>query len=181
LRKSNAVFGRRRALSLTRTSMLSDRAQVKIRRFSPGDIDAVLKVQYACKGITAWRARDYEQMSGDPRGMLLVAESEGRISQEIVGFSACYRIEAEAEVWNIAVAPAHRRRGVARMLLTEVCQQLSEAGVRRLFLEVRESNLPAVELYGSFGFAPMARRKDYYQNPREDALLLVLKLPEPRI
>jgi ribosomal-protein-alanine N-acetyltransferase len=181
LRKSNAVFGRRRAQSLIRTSMLSDPAQVKIRRFSPGDVDSVLKVQNACKGITAWRARDYEQMSHDPRGMLLVAESEGRISQEIVGFSACYRIEAEAEVWNIAVAPTHRRRGVARMLLTEICQQLAKAGVCRLFLEVRESNLPAAELYRSLGFAPLGRRKDYYQNPREDAVLLVLKLSDPRI
>jgi [ribosomal protein S18]-alanine N-acetyltransferase len=181
LRKSKAVFSRRRAQSLTRTSILSDRGQVKIRRFSPGDVDSVLEVQNACKGITTWRARDYEQMSLDPRGMLLVAEGEGRISQEIVGFSACYRIETEAEVWNIAVAPAHRRRGVAWMLLTEICEQLSEAGVSRLFLEVRESNLPAVELYRSFGFAPLARRKDYYQNPREDALLLVIKIPERRI
>jgi [ribosomal protein S18]-alanine N-acetyltransferase len=181
LREPDAVFHRRRVQNPARTSMLTDSAQVQIRPFSPGDMDSVLKIQNACKGIVAWRARDYEQLSGDPRGMFLVAESEGRISAEIVGFSASYRIETEAELWNIGVEPTHRRRGVARALLGEVCQRLSEAGVRRLFLEVRESNLPAVELYCSFGFAPLARRKDYYQNPREDALLLVLKLFESGI
>lgn len=161
--------------------MLRDPAEVIIKPFSPGDMDYLLKIQKACKGIAAWRTCDYEQLAGDPRGLLLVAESEGRISQEIVGFSACYRIEAEAELWNIAVSPAHRRRGVARALLSEACQKLSGLGVLKLFLEVRESNLPATELYRSFGFEPLARRKQYYQNPREDALLLVLKFPQPGV
>ena len=179
MRKSGVLFDRPRKRNIPINPMSSDSAPVEIRPFSADDMDSVLKVQSACKGIAAWRTRDYEQLSRDPRGMFLVAVRQGRISMEIVGFSVCYRIETEAELWNIGVKPAHRRRGVARALLSEACRRRSEAGVRRLFLEVRESNLPAAELYRSFGFEPLARRKDYYQNPREDALLLVLKLPDP--
>lgn len=159
--------------------MLNGPALVKIRLFSPDDSDSVLKVQSSCKGVTAWQARDYEQLSRDPRGMFLVAESQDRNSREIVGFSACFCIETDAELWNIAVIPAHRRRGIARALLSEACKGLAETGVRRLFLEVRESNRPAMELYRSLGFASFARRKDYYQNPKEDALMLILKLTKP--
>jgi ribosomal-protein-alanine N-acetyltransferase len=161
--------------------MVTASAEVKIRPFSPDHANDVLKIQNACKGIAAWRARDYEQLATDPRGMILVAEFEDRMLREIAGFSAFYRVDREAELWNVAVAPAHRRRGIARALLREACRRLSESGVDRLFLEVRESNLPATELYRSFGFDSLARRKDYYQNPKEDALVLVHKIVRPGV
>jgi len=151
-------------------------AEVKIRPFSLGDVNAVLKIQKACKLIAAWRPRDYEQLADDPMGIFLVAEREGRDAPELVGFSVFYRVDTEAELWNIAVAPACRRQGIARALLREACRRLSDAGAQKLFLEVRASNLPAVELYRSLDFAPLARRKNYYQNPSEDALVLVCKL-----
>lgn len=156
--------------------MLELSSGVRIRPFSPDDLNALLKTQHACKTVVAWRARDYETLAGDPRGMILVAESEDRMLPEILGFSALYRVDAEAEIWNLAVDPAHRRKGIARAMLQEACRKLFEAGVRKLFLEVRESNLPALELYLSFGFQQIARRKNYYQNPRESALVLLCKL-----
>ena len=162
-----------------RPSLFDAAANVKIRLFSQHDLNDILKVQNACKGIAVWQPHDYEQLARDPRGMLLVAERNDRMLPEIAGFSAFYRIEKEAELWNIAVAPAHRRRGIGRALLQEALQKLSVAGTRRIFLEVRESNLPALELYYSLGFNRLARRKDYYYNPKEDALVFVLKLSPP--
>jgi len=146
---------------------------VRIRPLSPDDLDAVLKTQHACKTVAAWQERDYQTLAGDPRGLILVAETEGRTPPEIVGFSALFRVDAEAELWTLAVAPAHRRRGIGRALLKQASRMLRDAGVLKLFLEVRESNLPALELYRSLGFQQVGRRKDYYLNPRESALIFV--------
>ena len=121
-------------------------------------------------------ADDYGQLTGDPRGMVLVAEIEGRTPPRVLGFSVFNQVDEEAELWNIAVAPQYQRQGVAKALLRETCRRLSAAGAQRLFLEVRGSNTPAIELYHSLGFTLLASRKDYYQNPGEDALVMVHKL-----
>lgn len=152
---------------------------LKIRLFSEDDLPAVLKIHKACKGVGLWRARDYEQLAADPRGTILVAEQDESMPPEVLGFLAFYRLDGEAELWNLGISPAHRRRGIARALLQEACHRLTAASVHRLFLEVRESNMPAVELYRSFGFVPQTRRKDYYQHPKEDALVLVYNIVEP--
>ncbi|HKT11290.1 MAG TPA: ribosomal protein S18-alanine N-acetyltransferase [Terriglobia bacterium] len=152
--------------------------EIKIRLFAQDDLNAVLKIHKACKGVGVWGARDYEQLAADPRGAILVAEQDGQMLPNILGFLAFYRLEGEAEIWNLAIAPAYRRRGIARELLKEACRLLSLVRVNRLFLEVRESNFPALELYRSFGFVLQARRKDYYQSPKEDALVLVYHIIE---
>ncbi|HET7212527.1 MAG TPA: ribosomal protein S18-alanine N-acetyltransferase [Terriglobia bacterium] len=151
---------------------------IKIRLFAQDDLNAVLKIHRACKGVGVWGARDYEQLAADPRGAILVAEQDGQMLPSILGFLAFYRLDGEAEIWNLGIAPAYRRRGIGRELLQEACRLLSRVRVDRLFLEVRESNFPALELYRSFGFVLQDRRKDYYQNPKEDALVLVYHIIE---
>lgn len=108
--------------------------------------------------------------------MILVAELEGQVAAKILGFSVFYRVDEEAELWNIAVTPRYRRQSIARALLQSAFPILSAAGAKKLFLEVRCSNRPAMELYHSVGFTLLARRKEYYHNPTEDALVLVRKL-----
>jgi [ribosomal protein S18]-alanine N-acetyltransferase len=179
LSKSDAVFSPDNSQKPAGPSVFDAAARVHLRLFTQDDLSAILEIQNASKAIAAWRGRDYEQLAANPRGMILVAESEARLLPEIVGFSAFYQMERESELWNIAVEPGHRRQGIARALLGEARRRLSGSGVHRLFLEVRESNLPAVELYRSFGFALLGRRKDYYLTPKEDALVLVYKLVQP--
>lgn len=176
MKRSEPVSHSRRPWNAPRPSLLTISGEVKIRPFSVNDLNAILKIRDSCRAISGWRARDYEQLAGDPRGMILVAESGACMPPEILGFSTAYRVDTEAELWNIAVAPAHRRQGTARALLQHNCRRLSDAGAQRLFLEVRESNLPAMELYRTLGFVLLSRRKDYYQNPKEDAHVLVRKL-----
>lgn len=178
MRNSAARLPRRRPQESSSPYPTELSLAVRIRPFASDDLDAVLKTQRACKAVAAWRAHDYQVLARDPGGMLLVAESDDATPPAVVGFSALYRVDAEAELWSLAVNPAHRRKGIARAMLREAWRRLLGAGVKKLFLEVRESNLPAVELYRSFGFQPLARRRDYYQNPAEDALVLACKLGE---
>lgn len=179
--KSKAVSSPEKHHKTSQPSVFDAPAQVQVRLFRQDDLEAILDIQNAIRTIAAWRGRDYEQLAADPQGMILVAESEARMLPEIVGFSAFHRIERESELWSVAVRPSHRRQGIAQELLREGCRRLAESGVRRIFLEVRESNLPAVEFYYSFGFELLGRRKEYYLNPKEDALVLVYKLVQPRL
>ena len=82
-------------------------------------------------------------------------------------------IQPDAEILNIATKEAFRRQGLARTLLLHVAGNLSEWGVDRLLLEVRQNNKPANALYGKLGFKYAGRRKRYYQDPDEDALLMI--------
>jgi ribosomal-protein-alanine N-acetyltransferase len=90
----------------------------------------------------------------------------------LVGYCACWVVFDELHINSFAVDPGWRRRGVARQLLQRVMEESGAAGARSATLEVRRSNEPARRLYESLGFVVEATRRDYYQDPREDALIL---------
>lgn len=150
--------------------------EIKIRLFAQDDLNAVLKIHKACKGVGVWGARDYEQLAADPRGAILVAEQDGQMLPNILGFLAFYRLEGEAEIWNLAIAPAYRRRGIARELLKEACRLLSLVRVNRLFLEVRESNFPALELYRSLVLCCRPAGKTIIRVPKKTPWFLFITL-----
>ena len=95
----------------------------------------------------------------------LVALEDG----EVVGYVGSQTVLQEADMMNIAVADSHRRRGIAKMLVEELIRQLD---AYQLTLEVRASNAPAISLYEALGFQQVGLRKNYYRNPKEDALIL---------
>jgi ribosomal-protein-alanine N-acetyltransferase len=111
-------------------------------------------------------------LAGSLGGVILVAEADTGTSPAVVGFAAFHRVDDEAELRNVAVDPAHQRRGIARRLLAEGIREMREAGARRIFLEVRASNLAARALYASMGFTTGAVRKRYYRDPEEDAVVM---------
>ena len=78
----------------------------------------------------------------------------------------------ESDVMNVAVHPEFRRRGIAEALVTALVDQLKAIESRCLTLEVRASNVPAIALYSKLGFVEVGRRKNYYRNPKEDALIM---------
>jgi ribosomal-protein-alanine N-acetyltransferase len=94
------------------------------------------------------------------------------IPRRVLGFLCSTLVFDEWHIHNVATHPNFRRQGIARALLCEGRTLAQARGARCAILEVRMSNLPAQCLYRQLGFSVCGRRKDYYTNPREDALLM---------
>lgn len=90
----------------------------------------------------------------------------------VAGYIGSQSVLGEADMMNVAVAPAYRRQGIAEALILELIQRLKAQEVHSLTLEVRTSNDPAKALYEKLGFAQVGRRPNYYAHPREDGLIL---------
>ena len=103
-----------------------------------------------------------------------------RTSEGEVRAAALVRLVAgEGEILRLAVAPPHRRLGLAARLLGDVRTAVAPACPRGLHLEVRASNVAARHLYASAGFREVGLRRHYYQSPREDAILMHWQPPQP--
>ncbi len=90
----------------------------------------------------------------------------------LAGYIGSQSVPPEADVMNVAVAPAYRRQGIAQKLVDALVSDLRGKEITSLSLEVRAGNSPAIALYGKLGFCQVGRRPNYYRNPREDALIL---------
>ena len=98
------------------------------------------------------------------------------LSGKIVGFVGIMLVADEAELLNIAVSGSFRGRGIGQELLTKVLSKASQKGTQRMLLEVRKSNTSAINLYHKNGFVELGERKNYYSNPKEDAIIMEKKL-----
>ena len=104
----------------------------------------------------------------NPLSLWLIAEEDGAVC----GYVGSQTVLDETDMMNIAVRPDCRRKGIAAALIAELVSRLKARGRRMLRLEVRESNLPAIALYKAMGFTQLGLRKNYYRNPKENALIL---------
>ncbi len=114
-----------------------------------------------------WREGDFADAvaGGVP---FFVAELGGGI----VGYAIGRVAADEGEILNVGVHPERRRRGIARALVRTLLGALGAAGARQVYLEVRESNVAARQLYAAYGFGEVGRRARYYRRPVEDAVIL---------
>ena len=99
-----------------------------------------------------------------------------RAGRRVVGYLCLWEIGHEIHITNLAVDPGFRRRGVARALLGQTIEGARRSGVELVFLEVRPTNVEALALYESFGFSVIGRRKGYYFDTGEDALVMEARL-----
>jgi [ribosomal protein S18]-alanine N-acetyltransferase len=153
-------------------STIVNRESTMVRSFADADLAAIYAIQRNCPQAAQWRAEDYLRLAGEDGGVILVAEIAGANEREIAGFAAFYRVGEEAELRNLAVDPAQQRKGIARALLAEAFLRMRELGVRRFFLEVRALNQTALALYGSLGFRLLYTRRNYYQDPADNGLVM---------
>lgn len=143
----------------------------RIRAATSADLSAVAGIERASFD-DPWSLASFRHHLADL--FLVVEQGEG-----VLGYLIACRLGPEAEILNVAVTTAARRRGIAHALLDAALAQLAGAGVRRVFLEVRLSNAAARRLYERAGFAEVGRRRGYYHRPREDALVLARAVDHP--
>ena len=115
-----------------------------------------------------WSEKSVASELNNPLSCWLVAEENGAVA----GYVGSQTVMDESDMMNVAVHPDHRRKGIAELLVTELVDALKKRGSHCLTLEVRASNEPARALYEKQGFAQVGLRKNYYRNPKEDALIL---------
>lgn len=92
--------------------------------------------------------------------------------ETVIGYVGSQTVLGETDMMNIAVHPDYRKQGIGTELILELIRELSARGSHSLMLEVRASNEPAISVYAKLGFSEIGRRKNYYRNPKEDALIL---------
>ena len=146
---------------------------IEIRALTQADLEQVLAITAASPDAASWSRPAYEALLQAPRhGCCYVAELDALV----VGF-VCFRVAGdEAELLNLAVLPSYRRQGIGARLLEQMFREAATRGAARIFLEVRETNQPAIGLYQRYGFEVSMRRRGYYSDPPADALVLVRNL-----
>jgi len=143
-----------------------------IRPMNVGDLPAVLKLE-AESFTSPWPEKEFlYEMKENPFSHLLVAEEAG----EIVGYCDWWILYEQAQVANLAVCRTCRHTGIGSALMHEMIHDAIAQGCENLSLEVRVSNAPAIALYEKHGFIRAGIRKAYYEDPCEDAILMVKPL-----
>lgn len=131
-------------------------------------------LERSVSNLVHWSEQSYKNIfqPGAPERIFLVIEDNG----ELQAFLVARLSGAECELENLVVANQHRRRGLASQLLQALIATARERNLEHILLEVRESNQAARALYAKFGFLENGRRKAYYSQPPEDAIILTLTL-----
>ena len=125
-------------------------------------------------GIDAWTADDYRSEIANDNSIVLGARIAGVLAGMLVARIVPGAENFDAELYNIAVQTGSRRHGVGSLLLTDLIDRLRGREVESLWLEVRESNRPAVDFYEKHGFKAEITRPNFYSNPVENALIMRL-------
>ena len=141
---------------------------LSIERMLPADLPDVLVIERASFSMPWSRGAFLYEIEQNQVARCWVGRQDGRI----VGYICLWQVADEVHVTNVAVHPDARRRGIARMLLDSVFAHARAGGSRMVLLEVRPSNTEAITLYESFGFRVVGRRRGYYYDTGEDALVM---------
>jgi ribosomal-protein-alanine acetyltransferase len=167
---------------------------LRVRPAIAADVPAILNLERQCPTAAHWSERQYEELFRTTEGVcdrvVHVADGSAEASERgsvsgsrsdsgsspLRGFLVAHHLHPEWELENLVVAPDFRRKGLARKLFTALLARARETNSEQVFLEVRESNQAARALYARLGFEESGRRKLYYANPHEDAILYRLAL-----
>ena len=136
---------------------------------SKADLDDILAIEQS-SFPNPWSREMYlsELANAELSHFFVVRNGPGHV----IGFCMFWVVADEEHIHNIAVAPTHRRMGVASSLLRRELDEGKRRGIRQTVLEVRRSNRAAKQLYERFGFVVVGIRTGYYSQPAEDALIL---------
>ena len=138
-----------------------------------GDLPAIIRIEQSSYTMP-WTEATFRGLLRRRDADLVVADAGGHP----VGYAVAWSVAEQCELGNVAVTADWRGLGIGRALVLEILQLAASRGVREVFLEVRPSNPVAQRLYASLGFRLVGRRKNYYFEPVEDALVMRLGLDD---
>lgn len=138
-----------------------------VRWVSREDLEAVAKLEELCFSIP-WSTNAIEEAFANELYRFVAVEENG----SVVGYANFRIVADEGEIERVAVHPDSRRRGYGRKLMEAMVEYSRKKGVRDMTLDVRVNNEKAINLYESCGFVEEGRRKDYYREPTEDAIIM---------
>ena len=144
-----------------------------VRTATNRDVAEIFRLEQESATAAHWTELQYKNLfivdPAVPVRSILVAEQ--RHGTAILGFLVARQMSREWDLENIVVAEENRGQGIGTFLLAELVLRAQSTGSDTIFLEVRESNFAARALYAKFGFTETGRRRGYYSNPTEDAVL----------
>lgn len=137
-----------------------------IREFAPGDEKSIAALETECFSSPWSRAAILQSRNNGTA--FIVFEENGKV----LGYAGLQMVLDEGYVTNIAVTKSARERGIGKSLVGALISLAKDKGLAFISLEVRESNTPAISLYTKCGFKDFGKRKNFYQNPTEDAVIM---------
>lgn len=161
-------------------SVLSAPSAVGLSPMTEHDLLEVVEIEQT-SGLSPWGWDAYHrELQSDDRGLMWVARVHANLGKQesLAGYVVGRLIAGELHINNVAVRQAYRRRGIGSELLSRVLAEAKSCRALRAFLEVRAGNTAAQALYESGGFSVVGRRRNYYSNPQDDALLMTVEIGE---
>ena len=144
---------------------------VTIRNMRQLDLSRVMQIELECFTMP-WSEATFRGLLRRSDADLIVAETDG----QVVGYAAFWSVLDQGELGNVSVTAKWRRQGIANRLIRVILNRAFDRSVREVYLEVRVSNLGAQDLYRAHGFEEVGRRRNYYLEPVEDALVMKRQL-----
>jgi [ribosomal protein S18]-alanine N-acetyltransferase len=153
--------------------------EVRIRKVRKNDVDRIIDIERSWQHLSHWSIDSYYRLLNDDSfTSSFVAEMEEGGRARIVGF-VIFHIAADiSEIYNIAVENGHARSGIGKELMGAAIHESGRRKARKVVLEVRKSNNPAINFYLKFDFKIAGERKNYYSNPIEDAYVMELDISD---
>jgi len=142
-----------------------------ISEMKESDIERILAIEKR-SFITPWTKKMINETLSSPISISFIIEE----SNTLLGYIMLYSVLNEAHILNLATNPDYRRKGYASQLVRHIIEYCVKRGISDFFLEVRDSNIKAIKLYRMFGFEVVGKRKGYYTDTHEDALVMQLSL-----
>lgn len=140
---------------------------VNIRLMKETDLNSVVAIEKEIFSLP-WSEKSFADSLKSENTLYVVTEDDG----EIKGYCGMYLSFNEGNITNVAVSSAYRKQKVAYNMLTYIFGLAKEKGITDAFLEVRETNVPAIKLYETLGFEEAGIRKNFYEKPTENALIM---------
>ena len=141
--------------------------EVQIVKMSADDVDRVVEIEQECFSMP-WTKQGFLEALKQNNSFYYVA----KVGTQIVGHCGAYGVCNEGDINQVAVTNAYRRQGIARRMVSTMMEEMKKNGFLEITLEVRAGNDSAIALYESLGFVQEGIRKNFYEKPIEDAIIM---------